>query len=396
MTMLKLLQILLACLSVSLMGSFSAASPPSIPAGPGHVMLKNGNVISGDFQPQGDRLMVRLAGYSRITIKPQDVLLYGESVRSIYEQQFERVGKWTLGNHWQMAEWCLTAGLLDEAGEHFQHLAPRVEQIPRLQQLENRLRLALLEDRVTRLAAGLQPAARSDTGSVADRGSRVEPSVRGVTTASATGTSPVRVAGAIRPEVSPQSIEWFRHDVHRLLVNRCGQSGCHGVHGETPFLLVPFGGPEGLNGFRRNLAATLKYVDFEAPEESRLLVMATTPHGRLDRPPLDLANPNERRLLERIRSWIEHSASDPDELRLPAGMVTDGSWGTPQPMTSAAASPLGEPPEPPPEIEISTGELDGLLQQILEAERRGGGDSKLSDPYDPEWFNRAFGPQANR
>jgi len=229
--------ILLACLSISLLGHTALGSPPNIPAGPGHVMLKNGNVLSGDFQPQGDRLAVRMAGSSRITIKSQDVLLYGDSVRSIYEQQHERVGKWTLGNHWQMAEWCLTVGLLDEAGEHFQHLAPRVEQIPRLQQLENRLRLALLEDRSTRLAAGLEPGSRGrGDGSLAvARGTSAPSTDRSVTTASATGTPPVRVAGAIKPEISPQSIEWFRHDVHRFLVNRCGQSGCHGVHGGTPF-----------------------------------------------------------------------------------------------------------------------------------------------------------------
>jgi hypothetical protein len=360
-------------------------------------MLKNGNVLSGDFQPQGDRLVVRMAGSSRITIKAQDVQLYGESVRSLYDQQHERVGKWTLGNHWQMAEWCLTVGLLDEAGEHFQHLAPRIEQIPRLQQLENRLRLALLEDRLTRTAAGLAPASQGRiNGNLAvDRGTVVPPSALPVTTASATGPAPARVAGAITPELSPQSIEWFRHDVHRLLVNRCGQSGCHGVHGETPFLLVPIGGPDGLSGFRRNLAASLKYVDFESPDESRLLVMGTTPHGRLDRPPLDVANPNERRLLERIRSWIEHSATDPDQLRAPIGPVTDGSWGAPQPMNNVAAPPLKET-ELPPAADITTDELERLLEQILEAERRGSVDPEVADPYDPDWFNRAFGPQANR
>jgi hypothetical protein len=157
----------------------------------------------------------------------------------------------------------------------------------------------------------------------------------------------------------------FTRSIQPLLLNRCGQTACHGSASRNGFSLerLRAGGAARKDVTWRNLRAAMAQVDPARVGESPLLEHALKPHGTSQRPPF---GPHEMRQYQRLLDWVSMmTAADADhDTRPPASPAarrppvvtaeterdTRGrvAASTPEPLpTSIAAQPLAVDPYDP-------------------------------------------------
>jgi hypothetical protein len=171
------------------------------------------------------------------------------------------------------------------------------------------------------------------------------------------------------------TLERFTAAIQPMLVNRCGANNCHGSAEDTGFRLLrlSLGGSATRRYTLRNLHATLRHVDREAPDESVLLSMATRPHGSATAAPLPAQDSSQATLL---RTWVQLAARSRTP-SLPAKIAA----GDGRPLQSMPASP-SEPPRSNPPASVRNSSDSEPVEST----------SVARDPFDPEIFNRRYGP----
>jgi hypothetical protein len=182
--------------------------------------------------------------------------------------------------------------------------------------------------------------------------------------------------------LSPETARLYVTRVQPLLLNRCGNAGCHGPNSEQEFRLTHIRGRLNKQTIA-NLETVLKYVDISAPEKSALLSTLTGTHGKNGKPIFYGSTGEEN--LETLNTWIAQAASE----------LKDEAPN--QPNVFARQDPFDEKPdetlyqgmpeEPKPIAltpeEKAEKEKEALLNSILESEQK--------DAFDPEEFNRKYG-----
>jgi hypothetical protein len=168
--------------------------------------------------------------------------------------------------------------------------------------------------------------------------------------------------------LSAETVAEFASRIQPLLVNRCGQAGCHGGQGDARVvwrLRLPVTDrysrmPAELT--RENLREVLAHLDAQHPSQSPLLREASRAHGGLEEPPLGFA---DQALRQTLNEWLR-AASAP---RPEAAPTSD---------SEAAA---------PPRTSVAT-------RSGREIERRQEGPARprplppVANPFDPSVFNR--------
>jgi hypothetical protein len=94
--------------------------------------------------------------------------------------------------------------------------------------------------------------------------------------------SPVVLERFVR-SLPARAVEEFTATVHPMVTRACATAGCHAPGNDTQFTLLRL--PQSRTASRRltqrNLYNTVQLVDFDRPEKSRLLEVASKPHGPL-------------------------------------------------------------------------------------------------------------------
>jgi hypothetical protein len=390
----------------------------------GAILLKNDRVIEGKIEPSGDFYSVQLAEQARVSIPKSQVLQIGENKKALYLFKKSSIKRWQPGDHFQLTRWCMVNGLLAEAAEHYQQVASEAGEHPRVKQLALELQSKLLEVPEFRQFLGLE--ARPPVASPFSQ--MIEPKS---VAAQAHNTSPVLpasntslVAAAMHPPIAAH----FSRRIQPILLNRCGQTACHGAQSENSLRVIePY-----RNAYERvsseNLQSTLSQVSMKREEMSPLLYYATTAHGLQRQPGISVT---ETQLLNELVSWIQF-VQNPVAAAVaerPLGAVPGMAWpaaqagtatrGIPKPAGDALVPvPPGEsglrpvpktglPANPedfpsgdvPLESEIEA--LDRQLRQILGEpqpaasmlpDRQSQTPASLNlqsrDPFDPAVFNR--------
>ena len=249
---------------------------PSMTAG--ILVLRNGGVIAGKVERLADQYRVTTAD-SELTLRAEQVEMFCQSMDEVYQRRrFQRTGS-TADSHLDLAQWCMRNGMLEYASRELLDARTLDPRHRRLVLVERQLQLAL----------------KNREGSKGHR-------ARSFSKKLPTDEDMNRVA-----EVPAWAKKIFVRQIQPLLVDSCATSGCHHSGSQETFQLnrVAMDGAGHPGTTLRNLAATVKQVDWRQPENSVLLAHAARPHGGSEAlRPAEL----ERHQYQLLLSWVAQMA----------------------------------------------------------------------------------------
>jgi hypothetical protein len=250
------------------------------------LLLFNGKIVKGIIRQQATGYVVTLPG-GQMVLPFAQVRFEAEDLQDAYLKQRQSLPERSAAARVELARWCLTYALKDEARRELQDalkLDPGSSQARKmLQRLNDQL-----------LATEELPTVVARNGHFSLLG--------GVTPGVA-----VETLGGLPREAAVD----FTLKVQPLLVNRCAAAGCHAAGSDNEFVLqrTKLGKSPPKAHTEQNLAMVLARVDRQQPHRSPLLVKlrgepdaqgVRQPHGGLT-----------REQMATLRDWIESIAERP-------------------------------------------------------------------------------------
>jgi len=373
------------------------------------VLLKNDRCLTGVVRHLGETVVIEIDSDARVSKPASEVLTIADDMQGIYQYKVSRYARLGPGEHIRLARWCLSVGLHAEAANHFLAVNKEAGDHPVVKQLGIELREHLLADADFRQYLGLTP----------------------LTTLAAEST-PVQLVSStsgqadVRP-VIPAVVASFTEHVQPILLNRCSQSGCHGLSATNSLrLLQPLGSARARIS-EQNCRSVLPFVEVDDSNMSQLQRYAVTAHGTQKIPALSA---QEARLIDVLQSWTTFArnpvmaavnttpAGSPGAVARAVyhGQVSPQAAGSA--VTPAAVKPHGVPPRTGPVAGPSESELDALDDEVRRAlgeppripkgtapdlernvpnrppaspEKAASMFTPAKDPFDPAEFNRRVG-----
>ncbi len=217
------------------------------------VMLTSGRILSGQVSRNAGGYLVEQQN-GRVQVSADEVRFIVNDLKEAYRQQRDSVVHPTPSTHVALANWCISHRLNDEARDE---LRKCLKSDP-----ENEEARRLLQRLTDTMRAGLAPV--------------VAP------------PAPLKTAdGFLQPNVeslgglSRESATMFTSRIQPILLNKCGNASCHGTTSSNGFRLS--NARNHGNGSRqtseRNLAETMRYIDFDDVSQSQLLSLSKGSHG---------------------------------------------------------------------------------------------------------------------
>jgi len=231
----------------------------------GILLLRNGQLIGGDYIKTGFGYEVSLKGGGIIRLQNTQVEFCSEAVDEIYAfRRATRVNN-SARAHLEMASWCLTNQMFDYARLHLQQaisINPREAGITAIQ---------------ARLAIARQPRAKSA-------------SIEKIVQLQELDSNEV-IAEAVG-RLDPATLKSFVNNVQPLLLNKCALAGCHGPNPRSSFQLLESRWAKTIprNISYRNLFNTLERATANPSGNSLLITKAVSAHGGLKAPKLSVAD----------------------------------------------------------------------------------------------------------
>ncbi len=224
------------------------------------VLLANGNVLQGQVQSFGDKVILLRDNGSQLRLQRDQVAFTAASIDELYQYRVSQRSFDNAAVHIDDARWCLRNGLLQAAEQELQRLAAIDPTHPENQRLRRQLESAKTPHAAISIAP---PPAQLAQDSI--------PSA-------ATGSEP---PAELPAEITPLVLATFTARVQPLLVSRCGNTGCHREPSANKWQLTHSGVSVRVakQVTHINLANTLPYIDLGDPLASELLRYAVTPHG---------------------------------------------------------------------------------------------------------------------
>lgn len=268
---------------------------------PACVLLKNDNVLFGRARQLGEFVIVTTAAGGEVRLPRASVACWAENIRDLYQFRVDQRGKPNLRSHLRDARWCVRYDLYNLAAKEL-IAARRID--------PDNKEAIILENRLRNLVAP-RPAIKSAATRIGT----------GQTATSVDNENEIRPAAfdaghSDAVKFDPDLVRRFASHIQPMLINRCGvchQTMARTVNNEIPetkwHLLLPSVGSRASAAITgSNLQGLISYIDAQTPQNSPLLVMATTDHG-------GSAAPLSKRNTKAIQSldyWVKIAA---DSLR---------------------------------------------------------------------------------
>ncbi len=349
-------------------GGVNQADQPHVTPQPGILVLRSGRVLRGEIVQVGDRYVVTLGGKDELGVPADSVELQCASLEEAYQRKRAALHlARPAAEHLALADWCL----------RYELLAPAAEQVAAARQAEpDNPAVAAFERR-------LQMAHRQTTPVDAPR------------PAAPPLVSQNELDQFVR-RMPPGTVEQFTNFVQPLLINRCGNSGCHGPNSTAEFRLeYPHWSRTLPRRFtQQNLRATMQYVDQDKPLDSPLLAKATAAHGTCQHPALASRNQAQ---LQQLVDWVQRCATDhappgsphsAHTLLLQPDFPRRAASGRRAPAADTAPTSMDHPAQSA--TEPARGPLDAPppAASSTAPEPAPTADDRAQDPFDPALFNR--------
>ncbi len=218
---------------------------------PGVVLLRNGQILSGRISQAGEEYYVALDS-GEIRLRANQVELICRDLAEGYERKRGRIDPDKLGDHLDLALWCIRQGMYDNAAREIADARQIDPRHPRIALIERQFKLAKEQPS----SARQKPA----TGEPSPTNEDLDRLVRGM---------------------PPGTVETFATAIQPLLLNTCATGGCHGPQSESKLRLLrtQVGKTSSRRLTQRNLYAVLDTIDRNDPPASPLLTAPVIPHG---------------------------------------------------------------------------------------------------------------------
>ena len=274
----------LLCLLLLLLSTAIGATEPVTQV----VVLHNGSVIMGTIERTSTRYVVSKGPWHVVRVPKPDVDFIARDMEAAYRKKRSRIPSQDFHAHVRLAQWCLRHDQDRLAGEQLLAIAKLDPYHAAVQALEKQLQ------RRADVRAGLVPKIRT----VSHRTSKT--------------AAPNSATDTTLPPLPNGAVAEFTRVVQPLVLNRCGQTTCHGRAGTSDFRLYKTGGKRQLMTWQ-NLRSVISQIDAAQITESPILVKATSIHGQAARPPI---GPREQQKFRRIAQWVSAVAGDGTTLAL--------------------------------------------------------------------------------
>lgn len=338
------------------------------------LVLRNGRVVRGQINVVAGGYMVDKPNGSMLVPFDQ-IRLEAKSLQDAHRLLHATMPIRTANKHIELAQWCMTYQLYDEAK---QELREALLLEPQRKDARTMLR---------RLEEVLNPEARFE----------LPPPEEPALTVDGFEASEVESLSGL----SPEAAEEFTGRIQPILLNKCGNASCHGPRVRS-------------NGFRlhhvrlgqgghrilteRNLAAVLNFINLERPETSPLLILPSEQHDFSGRAVFHGRQGAGQ--LDALRNWVRQIAERPTapdlELVLDPSLENRNSRPAPPPSRPRNQAPdfskpenitvirgYTPPPQPPSTISIDDAiQADDSIRELLR--------DRAKDAFDPDVFNRTY------
>jgi hypothetical protein len=141
----------------------------------------------------------------------------------------------------------------------------------------------------------------------------------------------------------PGTVEAFTATIQPLIMNSCATSGCHGPGSKSAYIILRIPGDR--TGTRRltqrNLQSSVQMLDYQNPQQSRLLLAASRAHGTAGSAIFDPQTVKYRQLYNWIALVTQKAPGAPDLADQPA-TVGIGGQSTKNLNQSSDAASFGE------------------------------------------------------
>jgi hypothetical protein len=341
------------------------------------VVLHNGSAIQGRVEESRDRLIVSNGPWYVVRVPRNDVDFVAADFAAAFRIQRARLGASDLQGHLKLAQWCVRHDLDQLAADQLLHLVRLDPHHPAVETLEQQLRRR----------AEAKPFSESDARrTLAAQGERRSPGPWGEETEAEN-----------LPPMAADALAEFTRSVQPLLLNRCGQTTCHGSAGQSRFELqrLMASGEIRRSLTLRNLRSVIAQIDTAHLRASPVLEMATRPHGTAQQAPL---GPHDQRQYERLHDWVSwvvngepvHHPATGDSLTAPSRLEALGIAAPLAEATSGRARTIEG--SVPPVLRRNATE-PARSAAAVDSEPSDASSDDL-DPYDPAAFNARFSTDA--
>jgi hypothetical protein len=227
-----------------------AEEPPPAVSQQELLLLRNGEVLAGRITREDDCYRVVLPD-GELRVKVNEAESVCRNLDDAYSFKCKRLALGRADDHLDLADWCLRQSLPGYAAKEIADAMALDPKNPRCEFLDRRLR-QMLETPPSKAEKVFE--APQITNEDLDR------LVRGM---------------------PPGTVESFTSTIQPLLMNSCATSSCHGPGSKSNYVLLRI--PSDRTGSRRltqrNLQSTVTMLDYQNPQQSRLLTAASRAHG---------------------------------------------------------------------------------------------------------------------
>ena len=271
---------LIAVVNGSLHGQQDA--PPNNPESRERiVMLKSGRIMTGRVMRNAGGYLIEQDG-GRVQLTLEDVRFVVDSFREGYRKQRDSIVEPTPATHIALANWCISYKLYDEASDE---LKKCLKSDP-----ENEAARRLLQRLTDTIRANLPPAPE-------------KPVVR----KTSDGFTPPEVEslGGLSRETALQ----FTTRIQPLMLHKCGNASCHGMASSNEFRVMSsrVSGHGARQTAERNLAETLRQIDFDNAAKSKILEALQGAHGGKA---AIFSGSNSQDQMKTFRRWVRTVAEE--------------------------------------------------------------------------------------
>lgn len=336
------------------------------------LVLKNGHEIEGVVVQQAKQTVVKTHSGSKLIFPNDKVDFVSPDLSAAYWQKVARIGPLDTTGHIELFHWCLDRSLHEQAGNQINLLmemdvsAIKMEFL--LEKLSRQRHLAANPPTVTKPSSD-EPAA---IGKVRQVTYEKEESISAMPSVADIQHS---AAG-----LSPDSIRMYKRKVEPLLMRSCYTAGCHDAKAaKMPLRQLPGSSTVPKRMSQANLFEALKYIDTSRPFKNPFFSAAVEAHADQEKPIIRRGS----KQFEMLRTWLVlisnqpstfHSAAPPLDLTAPEPEAKNR-------LVKPLAKPQVNQFDVPPVIPV----LNSHPQQ----------QASPKDPFDPEVFNRRYGPSRN-
>jgi len=398
---------LLIISSWHLPGAAVGDEPLAVAPQEGILVLRSGGILRGAITRAGQEFYVGVGG-GEIRLKQDEVEFTCESLEAAYQIKSAALPTGHVSEHVGLAEWCLQQGLIQHAEQELALAKQADASFPKLPLLERRL--DLIRRPVQPHISHAPPKAKE-----AEKPSAEDDILR---------------------RVPQRTIETFTSAIQPVLMNGCATAACHGPASNNKLRLerIALGRPTSYRISQRNLTSVLTCIDLENPAASPLLTLPLGAHGTAAEAVLT------RRDMEKYRqlvAWVTDVSNNitppaPNNVSTPAipllqtikQSLPRTVSGKPSPAANnpkqvtvagfnAEETETKSPGEDQQPVKPTATQADlperkngeaphpfepmGTMRSIHERQGNKFGaplkESAPQDPFDPELFNREFGPR---